>query len=198
MKLLVRAASAALLLSLAACATTPGPVRVVQPVAPEARGQVSYSEIEIKVSDTAKANVARLDAKAAEKRVSAKLAPVNGALAQRPTKDQYETLPLELLLRHSIEDALSARNVPGGRPLKLTVTVDNLKTANAAAAWLAASSDQLAGLVTVSDAATGQRLGSFYIDVTEAHAGLLGMAMRGSEVREKMAAQFAEHVRNNL
>jgi hypothetical protein len=76
--------------------------------------------------------------------------------------------------------------------------MDTLKTANAAMAWLASSSDQLAGMVEVRDAATDAKLSEFYVDVMEAHAGLLGMALRGGGVREKLAAKFATHLADEL
>lgn len=182
---------------LAGCAT-PGAVRIVQPLAAEARSNVRFAEVAVVVAETARENVARLDAKAAEKRAERSLPPIAGESATRPIADEYATLPLEMMLRLAVEDAVRVRSAPGGKPLKITVQIDNFRTANAAAAWLAGSNDQLAGLVTVSDPATGQKLGSFFVDVLEIHSGLLAMAMRGSGVREKLVEQVADHVRDNL
>ena len=63
---------------------------------------------------------------------------------------------------------------------------------------LAGSNDQLAGSVELSDAATGEKLGQFYVDVINSHSGLLGMALRGGGVREKLAQEFANHIARQL
>lgn len=75
----------------------------------------------------------------------------------------------------------------GGRAVKLTISIDTLKTADAGMVMLLGSTDQLAGVVAVTDAASGEHLGEFYVDVLNARAGLLGLAMRRSGVREKLA-----------
>jgi hypothetical protein len=71
------------------------------------------------------------------------------------------------------------------------VTVESIKTANAAMALLVGSSDQLAGKVDVLDAQGGQELGSFYVHVINSHGGWGGLLMRGSGIREKLAQEFA-------
>lgn len=197
-KTALRAGALALAVTVAGCASAPKPVKIVQPIALDARGQVNYQVIDVIVGETARKNVERFDVKAAEKRRDAKLDAYSAGAGVRPTPDQYETLPTDALLRHAIEDAIMARSMPSGRPLKVTVQVDNVRTANVAAAMLVSSNDQMAGLVTVSDAATGQKLGAFTVDVLSTHSGLGGMAVRGGNIREKMAQDFAEHVRNNL
>lgn len=117
---------------------------------------------------------------------------VESATSIRPAKDEYATLPFANMFPLVIEDVTKDWGLVGGKPVKLVVTIDTLKTANAAMAILiAASSDQLAGMVEVRDAATDAALGSFYVDVINSHGGWLGMAMRGSGVREKLTEEFA-------
>ncbi|MBX2835034.1 MAG: hypothetical protein KTR28_08700, partial [Micavibrio sp.] len=38
----------------------------------------------------------------------------------------------------------------------------------------------------------------FYVDVLKGTGGLLGLAVRGGGVREKLSAQFAEYIGDNL
>lgn len=113
------------------------------------------------------------------------------APALRPAKDQYDTLPFAQMFPLVIEDVTREWGLAKGRPIKLSITVDTLKTANAGMAILFGSSDQLAGMVAISDPATNEKLGSFYIDVLNAHSGLMGLAMRGAGIREKLAEEFA-------
>jgi hypothetical protein len=163
--------------------------------------------------------MAEFDKKAAEKRTAAHLAPIDPApaptspvpaaiesasegqatsvslatppAAPRPGKPEYETLPFARMFPLVMEDVTREWGLTNGRPIKLTVTVDTLKTANAAMAVLLSSADQLAGMVEISDPSTNERLGSFYIDVLNNHGGLFGMAIRGASVREKLSEEFA-------
>jgi hypothetical protein len=89
-----------------------------------------------------------------------------------------------------IEDVTREWGLTSGRQVKLKVTVDTLKTEDAGMAILLGSSDQLAGIVEVVDAAEGTSLGSFYIDVINSHGGLGGLALRGSGVRESLSEEF--------
>ena len=55
--------------------------------------------------------------------------------------------------------------------------------------------DNDTSVVVATDGAT---VNLFYVDVLNVRAGMLGLAMRGSGVREKLAAEFAKHVAEQL
>lgn len=192
--------------AIATSATSAG-AKERQIVDPLAAGLVPNNHVvavEVIVSPTAAEKMVEFERKAAEKRAAANLppitttapaadqppAPTSGSVA-RPPRDQYATLPFAQMFPLVIEDVTREWGLANGRPIKLTITVDTLKTANAGMAMLVGSSDQLAGMVGVTDPTTNEKLGSFYIDVLNAHSGWLGMAMRGSGVREKLAEEFA-------
>ena len=78
-----------------------------------------------------------------------------------------------------------------GTPVKLRITIETAKTANAGMALLIGSSDELAGKVHVLDAEGAQSLGSFYVHVLNTHGGWGGLLMRGGGIREKLAEEFA-------
>jgi hypothetical protein len=59
-------------------------------------------------------------------------------------------------------------------------------------------SDRLAGQVRVEDARTGDRLALFYVTEDKAHSGLIGLAVRGGSVREKLVRGFAAHIAEQL
>ncbi|MCA1749892.1 MAG: hypothetical protein LC634_10370 [Sphingomonadales bacterium] len=173
-------------------------MRVVTPLADPVVGANHVAQVEVTIGDTAEEALVVFDEKAAEKRAERGLAPVEGELAERPSREEYATLPLDVMLPLMIEDHTREWGLTSGRALRLDVTIDTLKTANAAMAWLAGSSDQLAGMVEVSDATTGEPLGEFYVDVINSHSGLLGMAIRGAGIREELAEEFGIHVARQL
>lgn len=185
------------LAALAACA--PNPVRVVTPLADPVVGANHVAQVEVTIGDTAREAMVAFDEKAADKRADQGLPAIEGSeLAERPARDEYATLPFELMLPLMIEDYTREWGLTSGRALNLDVTIDTLQTANAAMAWLVSSSDQLAGTVEVSDATTGEPLGEFYVDVINSHGGLLAMAIRGSGIREELAEEFGIHVARQL
>lgn len=193
-------------------------------VTPLAGGLVAANHIvaiEVIVNETAAENMVKFEAKAAEKRAEAKLAPVDtqsapsaivatpevgasvisasasGTVAgqsadgPRPARAEYATLPFKMMFPLVIEDVTHEWGLTGGRAIKLKVTIDTLKTANAGMALLLGSSDQLAGMVEIADAQTEEALGSFYIDVVNSHSGWGGLLIRGSGIREKLVEEFA-------
>jgi hypothetical protein len=189
---------AASLLILNATAALAGSRKVVEPMDPAVVANLHVVATEVTVSDTAKENWAKFEAKAAEKRAAAGLPPWEFASpdtpevkGERPAKAAYATLPFRQMFALTMEDVTKDWGLTAGTPVKLTVSFDTVKTANAGMAMLAGSADQLAGLVEVSDAASGKALGSFYIDVINSHSGLMGLAMRGSGIREELAGEFA-------
>lgn len=184
-------------LLLAACVS---PVEVVQPVSEAVRNGSQVADVEVTLSPLARDAMVKFEEKAAAERAEAGLPPVSAAAdpARLPSADQYHTLPFERMFELVVKDVTQDWGLNTGRPLKLAVEIDTLKTANAAMALLAGSSDQLAGTVRVLDAQTGESLGEFYVDVVNGHSGLLGLAMRGGGIREKLAEEFALHISRQL
>jgi len=175
-----------------------GSRKVVEPLDPAVVANLHVVETEVTVSETAKENWAKFEAKAAEKRAKAGLPPWEFASpdtpevkGERPDRTAYATLPFRQMFALVMEDVTKEWGLTAGTPVKLKVGFDTVKTANAGMAMLAGSADQLAGLVEVSDAASGKPLGSFYIDVINSHSGLMGLAMRGGGIREELAEEFA-------
>jgi len=194
---MIKLAVPATALLLAAC--MPNPVRVIEPVSAEIRGASHVADVAVAVSPLAADTMERFEAKARENRAEAGLPPVPpGGLAARPSRDEYATLPFAQMMELVVEDVTREQGLQSGRPLRLEIEIDTLKTANAAMAILAASNDQLAGTVRVLDAASGERLGEFYVDVINSHSGLLGLAMRGGGIREELAQEFSLHIARQL
>lgn len=151
--------------------------------------------VEVIIADTAKAKLEKIEAKAVEKRTEAGLAAYDPATATiRPAQAEYATLPFEVMFPLVMQDVTRDWGLTDGKgvPVKLRVTVETIKTANAAMAILiSSSSDELAGKVDVFNAAGDQNIGSFYVHVVNSHGGWAGMLMRGGGVREKLAHEFA-------
>ena len=181
-------------LSLAACVQ---PVEVVQPLAEAQRGQVEVVDVEVSLTQTAGERMQKFDEKAAKTRTDEGL-PVWTEGMQKPEREHYETLPFQTMFAYMVEDVLQERGVMGPEKVRLNVEIDTLKTANAAMMWLAGDSDQLAGMVSVHDVDSNVKLAEFYVDTTNSNAGLLGIAIRGGGVREKLTAEFAGHVAKQL
>lgn len=169
--------------------------KIIEPLPAEIVAANHVVEVEVAIAGTAAAGMPEFEAKAAEKRVAAKLPPVDASVpaadAPRPPQDEYSTLPFARMFPLVMQDVTREWGLTGGRAVKLKVTVDTLKTANAAMAMLMSSRDRLAGLVEVQDAVTGAPLGSFYIDVLNGHYGTLGLMTRGGGIREKLVEEFA-------
>ena len=164
-------------------------VKLIDPLPRAALGTARVIGVDITVNDVARPTFDALEKKAAEKKEGATAA----AGASSPA-DAYADLPFARMFPLVINDELKGWHLSGTRPVTLDVQLDALKTADGAAMILLGSVDELAGLVTVKDAGSGEMLGDFYVDVLNVRAGLLGAALRGSGVREKLAAEFAKHV----
>lgn len=197
MKAMHKAALAALLV-LTACG--PKPVKIVHPVPASLKNASQISDVQVALSPLAQELMDKFEAKAAEKRKDAGLPAVDPAAepAGNVPHEQYDTLPFAQMFELVVMDVAKEQGLTRGRPIKVNVEIDTLKTANAGMAILAGSSDQLAGQVQIVDAASGERLGEFYVDVINAHSGLLGLAIRGGGVREKLATEFAGHIAKQL
>lgn len=187
---------AALVLALVAGAAEAKSRKIVEPLNASIVAASQVTAVEVVISPTATKTLDKLEAIAVQKRVEAKLpavdatAPIDTAAA-RPDRNVYATLPFNQMLPLVMQDVTKEWGLTGGQPVKLKITVDTVKTANAGMALLLGSSDQLAGMVEVLDAGDGRPLGSFYIDVINSHGGLAGLALRGSGVREALAEEFA-------
>lgn len=185
------------LMLLSACVN---PVNVVQPISASLQNQVNIAEVDVTLSSLAQTAMQAFETKAREKRAAAGLPPVDPAAAvtTRPGQAEYATLPFARMFELVVQDVTRQRGLTAGRPVKLAVQIDTLKTANAGMAMLLGSSDQLAGTVRVLDAQSGQQLGEFYVDVINSHSGLLGLAMRGGGIREELSEEFAIHIARQL
>lgn len=169
--------------------------KIIEPLEPSIVAAHQVVGVDVTVSPAATETFAKLEAIAATKRAEAGLPPIDpaapvDAAAARPDPAQYATLPFARMFPLVIEDVTREWGLTSGRPVKLKVTIDTVKTANAGMAILLGSSDQLAGIVEVFDAGDGAALGSFYIDVINSHGGLGGLALRGSGVRESLSEEF--------
>ena len=193
-----RAAALAATLALAACG--PKPVDVIQPLSASIRNASMVDQVDVQLSSLAADRMRKFEENAAKKRAEAGLAPVDPAAepADGTPRDDWSTLPFAQMMELMVKDVTRDRGLTSGRPLRISVEIDTLKTANAGMVMLAGSSDQLAGTVRVLDGASGEKLGEFYVDVINAHSGLLGLAMRGGGVREKLANEFAGHIAKQL
>ena len=149
--------------------------------------------VEVIIADTAREKLDKLEAKAAEKRTAAGLAAYDPASA-RPAHTEYATLPFEVMFPLVMQDVTRDWGLTEGKgvPIKLRITVEAIKTANAAMALLiSSSSDELAGKVDIFNATGDQNLGSFYVHVLNSHGGWGGLLIRGSGIREKLAEEFS-------
>lgn len=193
-----RAAALCAALMLAACG--PKPVDVIQPVSESIRNAAMVDQVDVRLSSLAADRMAKFEENAREKRAAAGLAPVDPAAdpAAGTPRDEWSTLPFAQMMELMVKDVTRDRGLTSGRPLRISIEIDTLKTANAGMVMLAGSSDQLAGTVQVLDGVSGEKLGEYYVDVINSHSGLLGLAMRGGGVREKLANEFAGHIARQL
>jgi hypothetical protein len=193
-----RAAAIGAALALTGCA--PKAVEVLEPLPASVRGASMVADVEVTLSSLASDIMDKFEAKAREKRMEAGLPEVDPAAepAASPPRDEWATLPFAQMFELTVKQIARERGLDSGRPLKLLVEIDTLKTANAGMAIIASSSDQLAGSVQVLDGGSGEKLGSFYVDVINSHSGLLGLALRGGGIREELAEEFANHIARQL
>lgn len=160
------------------------PRKVIDPISTEILDNAQIASVEVIAEGNAAKALEHFDKKAAEKASTVTDATDTG-------KTKYSAMPFKDMFPLIMTDVSREWGLNKGRPIKLTVTLDTIKTANAGMAILGGSSDQLAGLVDVTDNESGAKLGSFYIDVLNSHGGMFGMMMRGGGVREKLASEFA-------
>lgn len=146
----------------------------VLPISALVRSGSRVEAVAIEVRPTARAAVAALDQRARSR---------EGAAA----------LPLAELLTRRVVETSRAWGLTGAEPLRLTIELDALSVAGTGAA-LIGGEDRMAGTVFVRHAANGAALGQLYVDIDRRSAGLLGIALRGSGVREQLAEAFAAEI----
>lgn len=168
-------------------------VKVAQPLALPAGQAVRITGMDLEFAPSILSELQESDGKAARKRMEAGLPALDPASYPAGTQDGalYATLPFKQMFPLVIRDVTREWGLDNGTPVMLRITIDRLKTADAAVAVLiAASSDMLEGTVDVIDAGSAQSLGSFRIEVRNIHSGWAGMIVRGGGVREKLAEEF--------
>lgn len=168
----------ALLLLATACAHPA--VEVMQAAPAAVRGAAAYVYgVDLSLGPTAKTAVA-----AADQRL-------------KPGREGYADMRFAPMLVQVVKDAAASRGLREGRALTIEIELDKLGVPGTAGAFLGGR-DRLAGQVHVVDARTGEKLSSFYVDVDQGSPGLIGLALRGGGVREKLASAFARHIFDQL
>ncbi|MGK2910301.1 MAG: hypothetical protein ACSLE1_10970 [Sphingobium sp.] len=194
----------AFILLLAMLITTPAlarPVKVIETLQPDLYNGVQITGVDISFADSFLKERAESDAKAARRRAAAGLQALDpdaypAALAEPET---YDTLPFKQMFPLVLRDVTHERGLTSGRRVKLNITLETLKTADAAIAiLLAASSDALEGSVDIVDANDGRSLGRLRITIARARSGLIGMAVRGNGLRERLSKEFALELAKEL
>jgi uncharacterized coiled-coil protein SlyX len=151
--------------------------------------------VTVTIADSAREKFDKIEEKALAKRAEAGLPPYDPAnpSAVQPAADTYDTLPFSAMLPLVMRDVTREWGLDEskGKAVDLKITIETIRTANAAVAMLIGSADELAGLIDVVDPATGANIGSFYVHVLNAHSGWGGMLIRGGGIRERLAEEFA-------
>ena len=187
---------ALLSLVLLASACAPDAVQVYRPVPASVRNASMIEDVRVRLNPLSATNIRQIDQRIAERRAAAGLPAVGPTGSVR--REDYDTLPFARMLELVLKDAARERGLTSGRPLRIEVEIDTLKTADAGMAIIAGSRDPLAGQVEIFDALSNQKIGQYYVDVINSHSGLIGLAMRGGGIREKLSAEFAGHIVDQL
>jgi hypothetical protein len=168
----------------AACAPT---VDMMQPPPEALRGAAWVAEVELSLSAASRASTAAADAKLAQRAARAGAAGPVGPAA----------LPFARMFVQAMKDAARERGLTAGRALRIVVEMDRVEIPGVGMAALGRG-DRLAGQVKLVDARDGEMLATFYVDVDKVRPGLIGMMVRGTGVREKLALEFAHRVADQL
>jgi hypothetical protein len=173
----------AVALLLAGC----GPARVEMMQAPPAglRGAAWVADVELSLGGSSRTSVAAADSRLAQR--ASGPAPAPG----------YAGLPFAPMFVRVMKDVARERGLVSGRALRVVVEMDRVEVPGAAMAALGRG-DRLAGQVRLLDARHGEMLATFYVDVDKVRPGLIGMMVRGTGVREKLAQEFAHRVADQL
>ena len=167
-------------------------VQAVQPLT-LAKGQpVKIIGMDLEFAPEMLAELSESDAKAAGKRASAGLAPLDPNSYPVGPQDgaAYATMPFKQMFPLVMRDVSREWGLDRGVPIRLHIRLDKLQTANAALAVMVGSSDILQGGVNVMDATSGASIGFFRVEVRNSHGGWGGLLIRGGGIREKLAEEF--------
>lgn len=169
--------------SISACVS---PTQVVTPLGEEHKGVRNVETIEVAYGEFSKSKLVAIDLER----------KAEGDESDTPDELQYKSLKeaMEVIVTQHLE----SRDNDIGQNSHVEIEIDNLKFANAAAAILIGDTDQLAGTVRVYDTETKALLTEFYVDVLKGRAGLLGLAIRGSGVREQLSLEYADIIGDQL
>jgi hypothetical protein len=166
---------------LLAAGCTPS-MQEVLPISQGVVGAATVANVDVVVRPSAAAAVAALDAQ---------------ALARPASEDELRRLPVAQLIQRQVMEVARQYGLAGGRRLRVVAEIDAVGVPGTAASLIGAD-DRLAGTAFIHDAARGDLLGQLYIDVRRDNSGFIGLALRGGGVRERLAAQFAEHLARAL
>jgi hypothetical protein len=172
------------LCALATAACAPATIEMMQPPPEALRGAAWVAEVELSLSAASRASLAAADAKLAQR--AARAGPAGPA-----------ALPFARMFVQAMKDTARERGLTGGRALRVVVEMDRVEIPDVGMAALGRG-DRLAGQVKLVDARNGEMLATFYVDVDKVRPGLIGMMVRGTGVREKLALEFAHRVADQL
>jgi len=168
---------------LSACVT---PTKAIKPLDPTKLGTINVQTVSVSYNSL---NAESLVGKDQERQAEA-------SKAQDSSLIKYK--PLKTALKEIATNRLETRDSDSNSYANVDIEIDNLKLANAAAAILIGDTDQLSGTVRVTDTKSKELFTEFYVDIIEGAGGLLGMAIRGAGVRERLSLQFADHIGDEL
>ncbi|MEC3911045.1 hypothetical protein U5A82_11365 [Sphingobium sp. CR2-8] len=167
-------------------------VKAITPLAIAAGQPIRITGMDLDYAPKVQAELAEGDAKAARKRADQGLPPLDGnSYPDGLDGAAYATMPFKQMFPLVVRDVVREWRLDEGRPVFLRISIDYLKTADAAVALLVGSMDMLQGKVDVIDPASGQSLGAFKVEIRDMKAGWADMLVRGGGIREKLAERFA-------
>jgi hypothetical protein len=170
-------------LSLSACVT---PTNVVKPLSEENSGTINVQSVVVTYSDFSKSTII-----AADEELHAQ-----GIEEGKAGSEDY--LPLKEVVTEIVEEQLELRDTDQDQLAVVEIEIDNFKLAHRGLIFLTGDTDQLVGTVRVYDAKSKEILTELYVDVLNGHSGLLGIAIRGGDVREQLSAKFANIIGDEL
>lgn len=159
---------------------------VIEPLNKDAKGIIDVQNIYVTYNEFAKTSILKLDAEAKER----------GVKSDDPEEIQYQSLKTSL--EKVAKEHLEQRDGDSSVYADISIEISNFKLVNPMAAILVGDSDQLTGTVKVYDTKTKKLYTEFYVDVLKGSGGLLGLAIRGGGVREKLGLNFAKHIGDEL
>ncbi len=197
MRLILAVLSASLAVSPMAQAA---PVKALQPLLLPSGQPIRITGMDLVFAQSILEELAESDAKAARKRLADGLPPLDAN--SYPTGldgARYATMPFKQMFPLVVRDVAREWRLDSGTPVFLRVTLDQLKTADAAVAiLLAPSADILEGTVEILESGSGRPLGSFRIEVGHVRSGWGMMLVRGGGLRERMAEEFGVQIARHM